>query len=333
MSETSRLASRWSSSVPTRIKSSHTNNNQTIPLIISRRKLFRTAKNHQQTFSQNMAKVRQDTEELFQLYYSNNIKFDTFQQQIVTGKRIPCVQTSSSIQNHVTDNSPNGFYSKHCVSREQMSPLEICQYENQISNNEIKQSPIKRTVQVRIDNNPMIVPSTPTGSTRSSSPNCRVSVSLTSNLNTFVNSSLIQQDEFNESSLIKKSSFLGDISNDSFEHNNIKTNKSTNDQRSISAKLPLTTLSTVPSATSSLINNRKDPINISYSSFSTINSIQQQNPPHVVTGTAVTAHQRSPSRYKQRPKSSMTMSTNSFPKQSNIKARFVCFGYFFFINR
>ncbi|CAF3522386.1 unnamed protein product [Rotaria sp. Silwood1] len=325
MSETNRPTSRWSSSIPTRIKSSNTNNNQTIPLIISRRKLLRTAKNHQQTFAQRMAKVRHDTEELFQLYYSNNIKFDTFQQQIVTGTRIRCVQTPSPLQNHAIDNTIHASNSRHCVSREQMSPLEICNYENQISNNESKQSPVKRTVQVRIDNNPMVLPSTPTGSTRSSSPTFRISVSSTSNLNTLVNSSLMRQDEFNESSIIKKGASLGDISIDSFENNNTKTNKATNDQRSLSAKLSLTTLSTLPSSTSSLINNRKDPINISYSSFSTINSIQQQNPPHVVTGTAVTAHQRSSSRPKPRPKSSMTMSTNSFPQQSNIKARFVCF--------
>ncbi|CAF1249009.1 unnamed protein product [Rotaria sp. Silwood1] len=320
MSETNRPTSRWSSSIPTRIKSSNTNNNQTIPLIISRRKLLRTAKNHQQTFAQRMAKVRHDTEELFQLYYSNNIKFDTFQQQIVTGTRIRCVQTPSPLQNHAIDNTIHASNSRHCVSREQMSPLEICNYENQISNNESKQSPVKRTVQVRIDNNPMVLPSTPTGSTRSSSPTFRISVSSTSNLNTLVNSSLMRQDEFNESSIIKKGASLGDISIDSFENNNTKTNKATNDQRSLSAKLSLTTLSTLPSSTSSLINNRKDPINISYSSFSTINSIQQQNPPHVVTGTAVTAHQRSSSRPKPRPKSSMTMSTNSFPQQSNIKA-------------
>ncbi|CAF1468995.1 unnamed protein product [Rotaria sordida] len=317
MSETSRPASRWSSSSPARIKSSNIYNGQTIPLIISRRKLFRTSKNHQQTFTQRMAKVRHDTEELFQLYYSNNIKFDTFQQQIVTGTRIRFVQGSSPIQNHITDNSTNTFNSKNSVSQEQMSPLEICQYENQISNNESKQSPVKRTVQVRIDNNPMIVPSTPTGSTRSSSPNCEISVDSTSNLNTLVDSSLIRQDELNESSLIKKGTFLGDISIDSFEHNNTKNNKTNNEQRSISAKLSLSTIS-LP--TSSLINNRKDPINISYSSFSTINSIQQQNPPHIVTGTAVTAHQRSSSQHKQRPKSSVTMSTYSFPKQSDIKA-------------
>ncbi|CAF5147943.1 unnamed protein product, partial [Rotaria sp. Silwood1] len=114
MSETNRPTSRWSSSIPTRIKSSNTNNNQTIPLIISRRKLLRTAKNHQQTFAQRMAKVRHDTEELFQLYYSNNIKFDTFQQQIVTGTRIRCVQTPSPLQNHAIDNTIHASNSRHC---------------------------------------------------------------------------------------------------------------------------------------------------------------------------------------------------------------------------
>lgn len=85
MEDTSHHTSRWLSSMSTRIKSINPKN-PTIPLILSRRKLLRASKNHQQTFAQRMAKVKHDTEELFQLYYSNNFKFDTFQQQIVTGR-------------------------------------------------------------------------------------------------------------------------------------------------------------------------------------------------------------------------------------------------------
>lgn len=85
MSDTGRLTTRWPSSMPTKTKS-NSPIRHTIPLILSRRKLLRSAKNHQQTFAQRMAKVKHDTEELYQLCYSHNIKFDTFQQQMITGK-------------------------------------------------------------------------------------------------------------------------------------------------------------------------------------------------------------------------------------------------------
>ncbi|CAF4586349.1 unnamed protein product, partial [Rotaria magnacalcarata] len=125
MSDTSRPTSRWLSSMPTRVKSNNNPTRQAIPLILARRKLLRSAKNHQQTFAQRMAKVKHDTEELYQLYYSNNIKFDTFQQQIITGTRISSLQTSSTSHHRLNENSSNTFDSRHCVSREQLSQSDM----------------------------------------------------------------------------------------------------------------------------------------------------------------------------------------------------------------
>ncbi|CAF5190887.1 unnamed protein product, partial [Rotaria magnacalcarata] len=193
--------------------------------------------------------------------------------------------------------------------------------ENQISYDEQKQSPVpvKRSVQVRIDNNPTIAPSSPTASSRSSSPEFRISISSNSNLNTLDTSSFMRQDEFNESTLNKRSSFFVDPSVDSVDHRNIKPRKATNDIQSLSTKLSLITLHSLPQSTTSLINSKKDPINTSYSSFSTVNSLEQQNPPHVLTGRAVTAHQRLPVQHKQRAKSSMTTSPNSFSRRTPAK--------------
>jgi len=84
MSEQDRPLSRWSTSLSITTKSTAATN-QTIPLINVRRKLLRQSANPQKTFAQRMAKTKQDIEELFKLYYSNDIKFDTFQKQIVQG--------------------------------------------------------------------------------------------------------------------------------------------------------------------------------------------------------------------------------------------------------
>lgn len=40
---------------------------------------------HQHTSAQRTAKTKQDIEQLFKLYYSANVKFNTFQKQVVTG--------------------------------------------------------------------------------------------------------------------------------------------------------------------------------------------------------------------------------------------------------
>lgn len=145
------------------------------------------------------------------------------------------------------------------------------------------------------------------------------------------NPSVTRQDEFNESSLVKSLTFLGDMSTDNVEHNNTKKSKSINGQRPISS---LASLPPISPSTLAFINNRKDPLNMSYSSFTTGNSPQQQNQTHIVTGTAVNVCQRSPTKpawHRQRIKSSMVVSTNSDSQQSNMKARLVCYFNFRYV--
>ena len=87
MSARSRPTTGWSTalSATTRLSSL---SNQTTPLVTTRRKLFRQIQNSQKNCSQRVKQSKYDMEELFNLYYSNDIKFDTFQKQIVTGKKI-----------------------------------------------------------------------------------------------------------------------------------------------------------------------------------------------------------------------------------------------------
>lgn len=42
----------------------------------------------QHTFAQRTAKTRHDVEQLFKLYCTNNLKFHTFQRQVVTGRSL-----------------------------------------------------------------------------------------------------------------------------------------------------------------------------------------------------------------------------------------------------
>jgi hypothetical protein len=187
------------------------------------------------------------------------------------------------------------FHSKHCVSPEQMNPIDI--NEQQIINNESKQIPIKRTVEVRIDNNPSPLPED-------------IPISSNSGL-------ITPENEFHESSVIKTVPFIEDISTDHHEDNHIKKSKSAIGQHPMSS---FTALPPVSSANFSLMNNRKDTINLSHSSFSTVNSLQQPNRSHIVTGTAVIARDRSPTKLallKQR--------RQSCSQQTNLKTRFVCF--------
>ena len=76
MSATNRSTSRWSSST----KSNSIINQST------RKRPPQPTTNAQHTFTQRMAKTRHDVEQLFKLYYAANVKFDTFQRQVVTGK-------------------------------------------------------------------------------------------------------------------------------------------------------------------------------------------------------------------------------------------------------
>lgn len=87
MADPIRPGSRWSGSTSIASKSSNATHSTT-PLIILRRKLFRQSAN-KKNFTQRIAQSRNDIEELFRLYYSNDVKFDNNQRQIVTGKSIP----------------------------------------------------------------------------------------------------------------------------------------------------------------------------------------------------------------------------------------------------
>jgi len=85
MVDPGRPTSRWSTSMSVTTKSTGFTN-QTIPLTNVRRKLFRQSASNQKTYAQRMAKSKHNIEELFKLYYSNDIQFDTIHRQIVTGK-------------------------------------------------------------------------------------------------------------------------------------------------------------------------------------------------------------------------------------------------------
>jgi hypothetical protein len=209
----------------------------------------------------------------------------------ILGTRIPSahITTSTNLPHHLMHNSSNVFRSKHCVSREDDSPTELI--EPQIINDEPFDIPIKRTVEVRIDHQPIIVPSiSPTSDI--------ISMPINSDLNLSENSPLI-----NESTIIKS---IEDIPNEFFEYNHpIRRSKSTLGQSSNITLPPI----------SSLMTNRKDLMNLSHSSFSTSN----YNQSHIVTGSAVIVRERSPTKSglnkQQRIKST--------PQHSNLKTRFV----------
>jgi hypothetical protein len=213
---------------------------------------------------------------------------------LILGTRIPSAQTTTttSIPTHLTNSSSNVFRSKHCVSREDDSPTEM--NEPHIINDEPLEIPTKRIVQVRIDHYPTMAPS------MSPSPDM-IPMPVNSDLSVSDNSALV-----NESTIIKS---IDDSLNESFEYNSVRRSKSAFGPHVV-------TLPPIPSSNISLMNNRKDPMNLSHSSFSTSNS----NQPHIVTGSSVIVRQRSPTKSvlsKQRIKST--------PHQTNIKTRFVCF--------
>ena len=143
MSDASRPGSRWSNSMSAATKTT-AYTNQTIPLTSIRRKLLQHSANNQRTYAQRLAKSKRDIEELFKLYYSNDIKFDTIHRQIVmgnsncclslslchvgffSGTRIPNARTAPASSNDLTSgSSTNMFSSKHCVSREQMNNTDL----------------------------------------------------------------------------------------------------------------------------------------------------------------------------------------------------------------
>lgn len=96
MSDASRPGSRWSNSMSAATKTT-AYTNQTIPLTSIRRKLLQHSANNQRTYAQRLAKSKHDIEELFKLYYSNDIKFDTIHRQIVMGNSNCCLSLSIAL--------------------------------------------------------------------------------------------------------------------------------------------------------------------------------------------------------------------------------------------
>lgn len=81
MADANRSISRWSLATRSTVASV-----QTIPLVNVRRKLLRQNNSNQRTISQRDNRGKTDIQELFKLYYSNDLQFDGFQRQIVTGE-------------------------------------------------------------------------------------------------------------------------------------------------------------------------------------------------------------------------------------------------------
>lgn len=76
MSATNRSVPRWPSSAKSNVLLPARKKLPPQPLIL-----------HQHTCAQRMAKTKHDVEQLFKLCYSANVKFNTFQKQVVTGRR------------------------------------------------------------------------------------------------------------------------------------------------------------------------------------------------------------------------------------------------------
>lgn len=127
--------------------------------------------------------------------------------------------------------------------------------------------------------------------------NCDLNLSLSS-----------RDSDYSDALLMNSIAFVDDISTDFHEQSHLKKSKSFPGQHSTTKLPPIT-----------LFNNGKDVLNLSHSSFSIANSLQSPNRPHVVTGTAVTVRERSPTKsalLKPRAKSCV--------QQTNLKTRFVC---------
>ncbi|CAF4330539.1 unnamed protein product, partial [Adineta steineri] len=161
MSDSSRPTSRWSSSRFTATTSrSNNSNNQITPFFVSRKKLFQPIRNNQQSFA-NLTKTKDEMEEIFKTYYSNNTRLDPFKETVI-GTRISSPRTPIPVPNRTsTDTPPDIFRSRHCVSREDMSPLDIYG-ENQIV---IDDNPIV-IKSIKIRSSPVVIE--PTISTNSS---------------------------------------------------------------------------------------------------------------------------------------------------------------------
>ncbi|CAF0962043.1 unnamed protein product [Adineta ricciae] len=305
MSDGSRPTSRWSSARLTTMTTVRSNAPSS-PLFATRKKLQRSARNTQSTFT-DMTKSKNDIEEIFKFYYSNETKIDTFK-QTVTGTRIvsprqpPPTPAPAPIHNPFVENSSGVFKVKHCVSREDMSLFDRHGNEYQLAMNELNQLPLSPILQDDVDDGPMIIQSM---KLHSQIPTAEPTPSIPSVI-TPKTGSLTRHDEF---PLVKIATYSQENSNFSFEQKNLKRTKTAYGQRPKSLATPLS----IPVTPYALANSRRDQINFSPSSTSTSNSAHDR---HVLTGTAMTAHQRPPTRSVRPPQRTRS---NLSSQQSNVK--------------
>jgi hypothetical protein len=144
MADPCRSASRRSTSMSA-LSRNTIGTHQPIPLITIRRKLLRQLPNTHGKTVQRRNQSKHDTEQLFKLYYSNDLQYDALRQEIVTGsctcecrlvltvrscldivsrsgKRSQTTRFSSVACSSLINSSNNLFDSKLNVSREQLTP-------------------------------------------------------------------------------------------------------------------------------------------------------------------------------------------------------------------
>jgi hypothetical protein len=200
----------------------------------------------------------------------------------------------------------------------------MCTVEKSHERKPIKSAPIKRAVQIRTENNPTtyspVLKSFPPITVTPVIPNPPITTPST------------QQDELSDSVLVKSVTFLEETSNETHEDINTDKEKSNETPRPKSSLLMVPPAPPPPSLLAmNHSNHRKDPTALSHTSLSTMNSVQpqQNNPPAIVTGSAVIVRQRSPTKpswSRQRPKSgTTTITTNSYLPQPSTKPRFDLF--------
>ncbi|CAF1089930.1 unnamed protein product [Adineta ricciae] len=290
MSARSRPTTGWSTalSATTRLSSL---SNQTAPLVTTRRKLFRQIPNNQKNCSQRMKQSKYDIEELFNLYYSNDIKFDTFQKQIVTGTRIPMLRSVPVSHQTLTNTSIDTFDSKHCVTREL-----LINNEQQLVADTLKTNPITEIHEVNEDLTP----------DHSSIRHVSTPITIPTAPNLPESFSTIEQNELSDPPLVKSVTFLDDNLQES--HETIDTSK----ERPMSSK---------SIASSSSLSNI--PVNVTAPpppSLMVMNKTQKDLPspriassrPPIVTGSAMPVRQRFYTRLsetRQCPKSNVTLNS------------------------
>ncbi|UJR37906.1 hypothetical protein I4U23_030594 [Adineta vaga] len=324
MSARSRPTTGWSTA--TKLS---TFSNRSAPLVTTRRKLFRNSINNQTNGLQRMKQSKYDMEELFNLYYSNDIKFDTFQKQIVTGKRIPTSRTAPVLHNNSMNASINAFDSKHCVTREQLSNSNLngmLIFSKQVcivifillsSQDDVQQqmSHVSKTKQ--IDE----ICETNEESTPNPSSNRHISLPITiPTASNFPESFLSnEQNELCDPPLVKSVTFLEDPFNDLHERSDTPKQRP-NSSKSISSSSSPIPAGGAPSPSLMMMNNNNQNDKRKESPLSRITSSQQQNRPTIVTGSAIPVRQRLPIKSfltKQRAKSNTTPTT----QLSSLKSR------------